>query len=72
MAEYKRVVLDLSPGVFKKLNELKESTGTKSNTELFRYALGLLDLASDYQKKKYIMQFCKDDEIVKIAMPTLG
>jgi CII-binding regulator of phage lambda lysogenization HflD len=72
MSKYKRVVLDLTPDVAQKLQDLKESIGAKSQTEVVRYALGLLVLTDKYQKDSYVLQFSKDGEVIKVAMPLLS
>lgn len=71
MAEYKRLVFDLSPEVMEEVDKLKDSLKIKNRTELVRHALGLLSCVVKHKQEGYVLQFRKGKKIIKVALPIL-
>lgn len=68
----KRIILDYSDDVMADIDALKDNLGVSSRADLVRFALGLLDLATEKTKDGYKMQFRKGDSVVDVALPLLG
>lgn len=63
----KKIILDFNEDAANNIDNLKERLGLKSRTELFRYALALLDLTEEKRREGYKLQFRKGNSVTEVA-----
>lgn len=63
-----RLQLEFTPEAFERLNELKELTGSRTNAEVIRKALHVLDWVVTRTKDDYRIQLVKNDTVRDVEL----
>lgn len=65
----KRIIFEISEQSHDELESLKKRLNVRTNSELIRTSLGLLDLITQYEEKGYKTKCVNDSESVTIVLP---
>jgi hypothetical protein len=72
-ADFKRIVLEFSPGRVQELESMRQKLGMENRKDLFNYALGLLEWAIAKREEGFVIMVGNHEEnrFIEISMPAL-